>query len=253
MSWHRIRRSPARAGVLADDVAVIHQQKLRHAVVASLVALVTAVLAVHLAARARGADVPRCERLEAQAVMRAQAVTGSGPRVVVIGDSYAAGLGLAAPGDSWPTRLEGTVHVAGFSGSGFSAGASACPGASFADRAVEAADGVDGVGGLAGLVVVEGGLNDVDQSDEAIRAGFDRLMTRLRGQRVVIVGPPSAPARAAAVPRVDDLLAGLAGQYGAAYVRTSGWALSYLDDGLHLTSAGHRTFGDNVALALAAL
>lgn len=227
---------------------MIHRGNLRHPVVAALfVALVTALLAVHLAARARGADASRCERFETQSVMRAQAVTGSGPRVLVIGDSYSAGLGLDAPGDSWPTRLDGTVHVAGFSGSGFSVGAGRCPGVSFGARAADAL--LPGTG----LVVVEGGLNDHDQSDDAIREGFDQLLTRLRGQRVVVVGPPTAPARAAGVPRVDDLLAELAGQYGAAYVRTSGWTLAYLDDGLHLTPAGHRAFGDAVARAIAAL
>lgn len=210
-------------------------------------ALSVALLGTHLAARAGGAEEPRCARFEAASVSRAQVVTGSGERVVVIGDSYAAGLGLADPGDSWPARLDGTVQVAGFSGSGFSATASSCADVSFADRAAAS------VGPGAGLVIVEGGLNDVDQPDEAIRAGFHRLMTRLRGQQVVVVGPAAAPARAAAVPRVDRLLAGLAAQYGVAYVRTSGWTLPFLEDRLHLTPVGHRTFGDNVAGALAAL
>ena len=227
---------------------MIHRGTLRHVVVAALfVALVTALLAVHLATRARGAEESRCDRFAAASVVRAQLVTGSGAPVVVIGDSYSAGLGLSAPGDSWPSRLSGTVHVAGFSGSGFSAGASSCGDVSFAERAAPALrSGAD-------LVVVEGGLNDFDQSEAAIRAGFSRLLDQLRGHRVVIVGPPSAPSRADAVPRVDRLLAELAEQYDAAYVRTSGWTLPYLEDRLHLTPAGHRTFGDNVARAIAAL
>lgn len=223
---------------------MIHRGTLQHLVVASLfVALVTGMLAVHLAARARGSVESRCEPFEAASVVRSRVVTGSGERVVVIGDSYSAGLGLDAPGDSWPTRLDGTVHVAGFSGSGFSVGASACEGVSFGARAAAAVRPGD-------LVVVQGGLNDHDQPDAAIREGFDQLLARLRGHRVVVVGPPSAPARAAAVPRVDALLAELAEQYDAAYVRTSGWTLPYLGDRLHLTPAGHRTFGDNVARAL---
>ena len=227
---------------------MIHRENLRHLTVAALlVVLVAALLAVHVAARARGAVASRCERFEAQSVMRAQAVTGTGPRVLVIGDSYSAGLGLAAPGDSWPARLDGTVHVSGFSGSGFSVGASRCSGVSFAARADDA------LRPGTGLVVVEGGLNDHDQAEDAIREGFDQLLTRLRGERVVVVGPPSAPARAAGVPRVDDLLAELAEQYGAAYVRTSGWSLPYRDDGLHLTPAGHRAFGDAVAREIADL
>ena len=205
-----------------------------------LVALVCA-LTVHLAGRAGGADPSQCDRFSAASIARARQVTGSGPRVVVIGDSWSVGLGLADPSISWPARLPGRVHVAGFSGSGFSEHASECGAVSFADRAPDALrDGGD-------LVVVEGGLNDVDQTDAAITSGFARLMGALEGHRVVVVGPASAPSRALGVPHVDALLASLAGRYDVAYVRTSGLSLSYLDDQLHLTPAGHRAFGDAVA------
>ncbi len=103
----------------------------------------------------------------------------------------------------------------------------------------------------ADLVVVEGGLNDFDQSTAAITAGFEELMESLSGHRVVVVGPPSAPARATAVPRVDRLLASLSRSSGVAYVRTTDWSLPYLDDGLHLTPAGHELFGNRVAEAIA--
>ena len=97
-------------------------------------------------------------------------VTGSGERVVVIGDSWSAGLGLDRPVQSWPSRLSGRIHVAGFSGSGFSAKASPCGRVSFADRAPAALrNGAD-------LVVVEGGLNDFDRSRAEIKAGFARVM-----------------------------------------------------------------------------
>lgn len=222
---------------------------MRHAVVAALVmALVGTVLAVHLAVRAQSADVSRCERFAAASVMRGQAVSGAGERVVVIGDSWAAGLGLEDSTDSWPSRLPGRIHVAGFSGSGFSAGASACGKAvSFATRAPAA------LHGGADLVVVEGGLNDYDQPEAEIRDGFHRLMRILAGQRVVVVGPASAPLRASAVPRIDRLLADLAAEYDLPYLRTSAWTLPYLPDRLHLTAAGHRQFGDALRAALAAL
>lgn len=224
---------------------MIQQGTLRHAVVAALfVALVTTVLAVHLAARARGVEASRCERFSAQSVVRSQVVTGSGDRVVVIGDSYAAGLGLGAPVDSWPARLAGAVHVAGFSGSGFSRSASACGRVSFADRAGEA------LAGGAALVVVQGGLNDHDQPSAEIRAGFERLVAAVDGLPTVVVGPPRAPARAGDVRRVDRLLAGLARVHGLGYVSSLDLDLAYLGDDLHLTPAGHRTFGDAVARAL---
>ncbi|MCW2791390.1 MAG: hypothetical protein JWO76_488 [Nocardioides sp.] len=212
-------------------------------VVVLLVVLVASLVTLH-AARARGADVPRCERFAADSAARARAVTGSGERVVVIGDSYSAGLGLASPASSWPSRLPGAVQVAGFSGSGFSTGASDCAGVSFADRAPAALRrGAD-------LVVVEGGLNDYDQPAAAIRSGFARLLRELPGPRVLLVGPALAPSRAAAVPRVDALLARLAERHGIAYLRMSGLDLPYLGDGLHLTPAGHRAFGDYVAAHL---
>jgi acyl-CoA thioesterase-1 len=72
----------------------------------------------------------------------------------------------------------------------------------------------------------------------------------LDGKHVVIVGPVLAPSRAARVPRVDRLLAGLAKTAGATYVRTSGLDLDYLDDRLHLTESGHRELGEYVAAAL---
>ena len=77
---------------------MIHRGVARHVVVAALfVALVTATLAVHVAARARGAEASRCERFAAASVLRGQAVTGAGAQVVVVGDSYSAGLGLDDP------------------------------------------------------------------------------------------------------------------------------------------------------------
>lgn len=207
---------------------------------ALLAFLVASLLVVHVAGRA-GADVDRCERFASDSRARAAIATGSGSRVVVIGDSWSAGLGLDRLAGSWPSRLDGHVQVAGFSGSGFSADAGSCRRVSFAVRAPAA------VRGGADLVVVEGGLNDFDETDADIRAGFAALMRALHGQRVVVVGPATAPARAAGVPRVDDLLAALAERYDVPYVRTSGLDLPYLDDRLHLTPEGHEEFGDYVA------
>lgn len=214
---------------------------------AVVVLLLVAGTVLHLGGVARGSDVTRCQQFRSESLTRASAVTGSGERVVVIGDSWSAGLGLGDSTRSWPSRLPGRVAVAGFSGSGFSERASSCGRVSFADRAATAVrHGAD-------LVLVEGGLNDVDQPDAAIVSGFDRLMTRLAGRRVVVVGPAAAPSRAARVHRVDSLLARLSEQHGVAYVETDDLRLSYLPDRLHLTPAGHRAFGDAVAERVAAL
>lgn len=203
-------------------------------------------------AEGAGAAADRCDRFARTSAVRAGHDAGTGRRLVVIGDSYSVGLGLDEPEGSWPSRLPGRVHVAGFSGSGFSPRASGCGRVSFADRAPAAvADGAD-------LVVVEGGLNDFDRTDTEISDGFQALVAALADSLgdvpLVVVGPPPAPARAAEVPRVDSLLARLAAAHGATYLSMAGAELTYLTDGLHLTAEGHRTFGDAVArLCTAAL
>ncbi|WP_157953166.1 SGNH/GDSL hydrolase family protein [Nocardioides allogilvus] len=221
---------------------MILRADVRHLVVVALaVLLVTSVL---LTARARGADAALCERHATDAAARAQLVTGSGTPIAVIGDSWTVGLGLDDLGDSWPSELAARVTVAGFSGSGFSRRASHCGNRAFATR-VAATRGAD-------LVVVAGGLNDVDQPTADIRAGFRSLMDSLEGRRVAVVGPASAPSRAARVARVDATLAALCEEYGVAYLDTSAWELSYLSDRLHLTRAGHAAYGKRVASELAA-
>lgn len=215
----------------------------------SLCILLTALVAsTRLADEAVGADVRRCETFAAgAAARRAEPPTGTGPRIVVVGDSWSAGLGLRDPSQAWTSRLEGRVHVDAFSGSGFSAAASPCRGASFAARVERAVEGG------ADLVVLEGGLNDVDQSVADLRAGFERVLAPLDGLDVVVVGPAAAPARAAGAAWVDTELAVLTGDHGVAYVSTRDLDLPYLSDGLHLTTDGHRAFGEAVATRIAGL
>lgn len=209
------------------------------------VALVGSLVTFHLSAVAE--DARHCARFAKTSAARAAEDTGAGAPVVVIGDSYSVGLGLDRPMRSWTAHLDGRVRVAGFSGSGFSAGASGCGEVSYADRAPEAVDGSPA------LVVVQGGLNDFDQTDADIGSGFGRLMRALGDRPVVVVGPVLAPSRAAAVPRVDRLLERLAREHGVTYVRTTGLRLEYLPDRLHLTEAGHRTLGEYVAERVAAV
>ena len=210
------------------------------------VGLTVAVVSAGLLVMTRaGADTDRCTEFRAAARERAELVTGSGRDVLVIGDSYSVGLGVQ-PWLSWPTRLPGRVHVEGFSGSGFTRGASGCGASvSYADRAPR-------VGGY-DVVVVEGGLNDVDQPAASLRRGFARLLARVGDRPVLVVGPARAPSRSAGAEVVDRRLARLASSYGVDYVSMLDEDLPYLDDNLHLTPAGHRQFGDRVAEALSSL
>lgn len=194
--------------------------------------------------QADSARAERCARNQADSEQRARLDAGTGRRIAVIGDSYSVGLGLDDLADSWPSRLPGRVHVEGFSGSGFSQGASACGRVWYAARAGRA------LASKPDVVVVEGGLNDFDQPSAAIAAGADDVLRRLNGVTVVVVGPAPAPSRAGEVARVDAVLAGAAQRHGATYVSAAAWDLEYLDDRLHLTLAGHREFGDLVAASL---
>lgn len=198
--------------------------------------------------RASAADVrvARCDRFTTLQQARAAAVSGHGARVVVIGDSWSAGYGLPNPSKSWSTRIPGRVYVDGFPGSGFSEYASSCHRVSYADRAPR--DLRHG----ASLVVVEGGLNDFDQSAANITSGFDRLMRELHGHAVIVVGPAMAPSRAAYVPRVNRLLGELSKRAGVPYFSTVDLKLAYQRDELHPTQAGGDVFGDAVARFIAA-
>lgn len=215
--------------------------------VALALAVVVPALGFGVVSAATGGSPSWCDQARDAASARRSHDTGSGPDVVVIGDSWSVGLGTSAA-DSWPTRLPGRVHVDGFSGSGFSATSSDCGPQSYAARADRAVAGHPGA-----LVVVEGGLNDFDQTDAAIEQGVADLVGRLDGHRVVVVGPAAAPSRAAEVPRVDAVLEGAAERAGVTYLSMAGADVTYLDDELHPTAAGHRAFGDAVAAALAHL
>ncbi|GAB7006271.1 hypothetical protein JCM18899A_37440 [Nocardioides sp. AN3] len=195
--------------------------------------------------RASASHAGTCHRFAADHAARLREVTGSGRSIAVIGDSWSVGYKLTHPDRAWPSRLRGRVRVDGFSGSGFSAGASPCGAVSYAMR-VGTTRGAD-------LVVVEGGLNDYDQSFAAVRAGFDLLLSRLRGRHVVVFGPAPAPLRLTGARRVDGWLAALSRAQGVDYVSSIGLThLPYLPDRLHLTPAGQREYGAFVARHLPA-
>jgi acyl-CoA thioesterase-1 len=192
--------------------------------------------------RAAASRASVCHRFSADHAAALRRVSGQGRRVVVIGDSWSVGYKLRHPAAAWPSRLPGQVRVDGFSGSGFSAGASECGAVSYATRAATAR-GAD-------LVVVEGGLNDYDQSYAAVRSGFRLLMSRLRGRAVLVVGPAPAPLRLAGARRVDRWVSTLCAAAGVPYLSSIHLRLAYLPDRLHLTPAGHRVYGDWVARRL---
>ncbi|MCM0620171.1 SGNH/GDSL hydrolase family protein [Nocardioides bruguierae] len=229
--------------------------RLRLAVLAALVLLVAGVVVLAdgvTGGTATGSRPSRCDVYVAGSQARAAAVTGSGADVLVVGDSWSAGLGLDDPSQSWARQLPGTVHVAAFSGSGFGALASPCgPRFSFAARMHDALLTVD----EDAPVVVMGGLNDWDLPDAAVAAGFARVVRAVGAvgeHDLVVVGPAPAPSRAVQAQHVDGLLSRLAADAGVTYVSVIDvTGLNYLSDDLHLSAASHRTFGRLVAGRLA--
>lgn len=220
--------------------------------VAAVLLTALATLAVVLAGGAApvlgqdGDDGERCARFVLQSQARERVLTGRGPLVAVLGDSYAVGLGLRTPERSWAAALPGRVRVHGFSGSGFAAGSSPCLGASFPER-------VDRLPTSARTVVVQGGINDVDRPSGEIVAGVQAVLRRLEDRTVLVVGPAPAPRRTARVARVDAILARECRRAGVAYLSMLDRELTYLRDRLHLTPAGHTDFGEAVAAGVAGL
>ncbi|HEY1118290.1 MAG TPA: SGNH/GDSL hydrolase family protein, partial [Acidimicrobiales bacterium] len=203
----------------------------RHRLLLALLVLALAVGVSTVGLSRAGARPDPCTVKAEKAQARGAVVTGSGGRVLVIGDSYSVGAGVG-PDASWPVRLPGRVRVDGFSGSGFTLGASPCGDVSYATRATshELAD--------ADLVVVEGGLNDVDQPPADLEIGFRRLVRTLGAAPVLVVGPPPAPLLPyAAVAAVDATLARLAAASGAAYLSMLEVELTYQPDLLHPDAA----------------
>lgn len=213
----------------------------RPRLLAALLALGLVVAVITLVWARAGAGPDRCAQRAERAERRSELVTGSGSEVLVIGDSYSVGAGVR-PDQSWPVRLPGRVRVDGFSGSGFSVGASRCGDRSYATRAPRS------LRHATALVVVEGGLNDTDQPNADLEGGARRLLRLLDGRRVLVVGPPPTPDRTwTEVARVDATLRRIAGEYGASYLSMLGAELTFQDDDLHPDPAGHRVFGDLVA------
>lgn len=232
-------------GISPSSILRAARQRRLPAVVVALLLAAWAVVS-GTGSTADGAVRERCARFAQEATARTARVTGDGPPITVIGDSYAVGLGLTDPLSSWPSRLPGRVRVLGFSGSGFSTQASPCPRSAYARRAA--------TGPISnGTVVIEGGLNDVDQPSAAVEAGLARLLEIVGGRPVLIVGPTWAPRRADAVPRIDRILGAAAARSGVPYLSLRGVRFPYLSDRLHLTLAGHRQLGDLVSRRLADL
>lgn len=181
------------------------------------------------------------------------------PQLLVFGDSYTEGNGADSSETTFAhtaaDRLRWPVETDGRGGTGF---LNAGPGGeTFAQRLpsleVEAEPNV---------VIVQGGLNDRDQSGDLTSAAREVLALarqQFPGAQLVLLGPvdPAPPnSRVASV--VADLTEAAATE-GVPFIDASGWLTPEnvgeygLGDGLHLSQAGHDYVGSRLAEAITAL
>lgn len=187
-----------------------------------------------------------CPAYAADSLDRQLHPTGSGRRIVVIGDSYSLGVGLRDPSMAWPSMIPGRVQVFGFGGSGFSRDASLCGSdVAFARRAPEALQTDPD------LVVIEGGLNDTTQPSDLIRTGFRDLLAQVGGRPTLVIGPAPAPDRVSGAARVDAILREESARAGKPYLSMLAEHYVYLGPKrLHIDLASHRAYAHRVAAAL---
>lgn len=174
-------------------------------------------------------------------------LTDGSPQTVVLGDSYTAGDGLTSLDDRWAEHLgyaQGwSVDVDGVGSTGFLNGG-ACGDKQFSARL----DGVLAAG--PDVLIIQGGVNDWQQSPADVRAAASDLLDRAKDvPRVVVVGPAPAPSRGD-LAAVDDALAAAAESSQREYISALGWDLEFLPDRLHMTPAGHAEYADRVAASL---
>jgi acyl-CoA thioesterase-1 len=182
----------------------------------------------------------QCEDLTAEAKARNAVVLGSGERVAVIGDSYAAGLLLDNPEDAWPSQLatDFRVKVDVFGGTGFTDEV-LCPGHTFGERARAVADWDPDV------VVIQGGLNDSASSAETIADGVEDVARALPDDvPVLLVGPPIVTELDEdGIAETDGTYAGLAAKHGWDYLSLVDWDLDFQDDKIHPTQGSQDDLG----------
>lgn len=157
--------------------------------------------------------------------------SAQGVRIVAIGDSNTAGLGVARD-EAFPARLEALLRAAGHEAQVWNAGIA---GDTFGDISARL-DGYvpDGIH----IAIVQGGYNDVLRRTEpnSIVAHLESILSRLRARRINVV------LCGFFYPDWDAVGATLARKYRAVFVDggacyDSGYRGS---DGLHMSAAGHQ-------------
>jgi lysophospholipase L1-like esterase len=184
------------------------------------------------------------------------AVTEDTPRITVIGDSWAEGIGatgLHGYAILAGQQLNWDYTVLGVGGTGY---VNDGPGSTFADRIRQAVDSDPDV------IVVEGSVNDRDSDTEDLTAAALRTLTQLRAQadpetQVVVIGAFQTPGYGAkTVTRINHALEAAADHAGVDFVDpvAAHWIdptddLLWADEN-HPNDVGHQRIADRLKALL---
>lgn len=171
----------------------------------------------------------------------APVTTGMGT-VVVLGDSYAQGVGLPDPrNQAWPAwygrSTRTTVWVDAVGATGIVSGGY-CGGQSFATRLPEVFTHHPN------HVIVQSGLNDLYVKPNVLGAATSQLLAALTATPDVSVVGPTLPPRfdPARVRAADTTMAEATTRAGRRYVSALNWRLPWQHDQVHPTAVGHLEF-----------
>lgn len=180
----------------------------------------------------------------------ALAARASGPTAVFLGDSYTQGVGLADIRDDYAYVTAAALHwrpiLNAAGGTGY-VNEGPCGEQQFSARLPQV------VAEHPAVVVIQGGLDDYLSPRQQIERAAEQLYARLRDELpstpLVVVGPHKVPKVPEVQPVIDALRTATA-RADVTFIDASSWRLSFEKDGIHLTAAGQRMFGLQLAAAL---
>lgn len=188
----------------------------------------------------------------------------SGSKVLIVGDSYAAGTGASSERTRWTSILERDQHwdvtVDGVGGTGFTwgGGTDGTDGDTFAARIAEHASNENL---NPALVILEGGQNDyrADAGDlsSAVADDVSAVKAAWPGAQVVVLGPAAPEPLATDIERMDSSVQAGALRAGAYSInpRTTKWFTAenspkFNFDGAHVNDGGHELIASKIGDAL---
>lgn len=201
------------------------------------------------AIQAESSRAVQCEAVRAverQVGEERAAIATHVPEFVVLGDSYAQGMGLEDPLDAYPYLLDDRPLVNGSGGSGYLSDGP-CDDALFIDRLSSV------LASEPEVLLIQGGINDRSRGDVETAAGtlFDAAKSVSPETRIVVIGP-FAPAAVAGtdLDAVRDGIRRAALERSLDFIDPASWEFTVQDDGLHPNASGHVEIASAISEAL---